>query len=69
MVDINMTLVTLSILIILFVFYFLRKKDNNINTKLYSILLVLNIVYCLTNIVTFVVGNTLGVSLLLEIFF
>ena len=69
MVDINMTLVTLSILIILFVFYFLRKKDNNINTKLYSILLVLNIVYCLTNIVTFVVGNTLGVSLLLEILF
>ena len=69
MIDINMTLVTLSILIILFVFYFLRKKDNNINTKLYSILLVLNIVYCLTNIVTFVVGNTLGVSLLLEMFF
>ena len=40
MVDINMTLVTLSILIILFVFYVLRKKDNNINTKLYSILFI-----------------------------
>lgn len=68
MSSILLTIASLVISILLFVVFYSKKAIKNSETTLYSILLRFNLVYCLTDLITFIISRTTGVGLTLELF-
>lgn len=68
MSSILLTIASLGISILLFVIFYSKKAVKTNETKLYSILLKFNLVYCLTDMITFIISRTTGVGLTLEVF-
>ena len=67
MSSILLTIASLVISILLFVVFYSKKAIKNSETTLYSILLRFNLVYCLTDLITFIISRTTGVGLTLEL--
>ncbi len=67
MENILLTIAAFCITILLFVIFYSKKGANNIETKLYSLLLNGNLIYCLTNIIAVIVTKFVGNTIALEI--
>lgn len=67
MENILLTIAALCVSILLFVIFYSKKGTNNNETKLYSVLLNSNMLYCVTNIISVIVAATVGNNTVLEI--
>ena len=68
MSSILLTIASLGISILLFIIFYSKKAIKTNETKLYSTLLRFNLVYCLTDMITFIISKTIGLGLTLEVF-
>lgn len=67
MENILLTIAALCVSILLFVIFYSKKGTTNNETKLYSVLLNSNMLYCVTNIIAVIVAMTVGNNTVLEI--
>ena len=57
MSDILLTFASLAITIVLITIFIVKKSSNNIETKIYIRMLILNVIFCLTCIATFYIAK------------
>lgn len=65
--NILLTIASLGISILLFVIFYSKKAVKTTETKVYSIILNFNLVYCITELIIFILGVAMGQSSLLNI--
>ena len=66
--NILLTIASLGISIFLFVVFYSKKVVKNNETKIYSILLRFNLIYCLTEVIIFAISRFQGQDITLEVF-
>ena len=67
MENILLTIAAICISILLIVIFYSKKGTNNNETKIYSIILKTNLLYCITDIVGFVIAIATGNTTLMTV--
>lgn len=68
MENILLTIAGLGITILMIIMFYSKESTTNNETKLYSVILKTNLLYCITSIVTFILARTMGLGTLTGIF-